>query len=402
MMSILTENFSCKELHSSWKAYHSHIKRKTSVGVDGVTKANFVANLDTNLKTLSREVLRGEFTFSPLRPLLIPKESGGFRVINIPTIRDRFVQRIIFQILISKYKDRWKTPFSFSSMGGSEESTGEILDRLSARCFREKWIIKTDISKYFDAIDRQEMKRILHKEIRCSSLHGLLDGIVDCEHQPVNAAERKEIEKAGIRKGRGLRQGMTLSPIFAYLFLRREDSIMPIDSYFRYVDDIVIIGSSQDEVKERFQALKISFKIRGLSLHELDISSGNPKTVLIKPTQSFEFLGIGLKRSSDVISYYVPKGSISRIIKKIEKKIDYEELRPKQQRSWVAETSRYAANLVEYYRPTYEKCDNWNSLQRILEERQSYLINGIVETLIKLNSTTESRHTLLRLFGVGK
>ena len=155
-MSVLRKNFTFKELNLYWHALHHNIKRKTSVGTDKETKQKFISELETRLHSISREILRGEYQFSSLRPILIPKTSGGSRVINVPTIRDRFVQRLIFQILISKYEKKWKLPYSFSSMGG--ESTKEILVKLGTQCTRDKWIIKTDISRYFDTIDRAEMK----------------------------------------------------------------------------------------------------------------------------------------------------------------------------------------------------------------------------------------------------
>ena len=402
-MSVLRKNFTFKELNLYWHALHHNIKRKTSVGTDKETKQKFISELETRLHSISREILRGEYQFSSLRPILIPKTSGGSRVINVPTIRDRFVQRLIFQILISKYEKKWKLPYSFSSMGG--ESTKEILVKLGTQCTRDKWIIKTDISRYFDTIDRAEMKRILHKEIRYTSLHKLLDQVVDCEHQAHNSRDEKEIAAAGILKGKGLRQGMTLSPLFAYLFLRREDERMPNGKYFRYVDDVVIIGDSRNEVEETFGELRVLFKKRGLNLHDIGSPSSRPKTELIQPRNSFEFLGIGISRKTDSIRFYVPNTVRAKIIEKIEKRADYKSLQKKEHRNWVGETSRYASELIQNYKSSYSFCENWNELEVMLRERQSYLANKITTTLSELAvtpRTPEAQYTLLKLFGIHK
>lgn len=400
-MSKLREVFSYKELVGYWSALQHHIRRKTARGIDGLSKEDFASNLERHLRNISREILRGEFQFAALRPILIPKEPTGFRVINVPTIRDRFVQRILFQLLVDRYGTKWRLPYSFSSMG--DESTKKILDAVCTQCRAESWIIKTDVSKYFDSISRIEMKKVLHREVRYRSLHGLLDGVVDCEHQAASRIQQREISQNGIRKGVGLRQGMTLSPIFAYLFLRREDDQMGIDGYFRYVDDALIIGNSRQEVEGKFSKLKSMLSLRGLNLHEPGMPAKKPKTVLIGPRQSFEFLGITLSRNGAKTKYLIPKTSKVRIVEKIQYRANYGALRPKEQSGWVTETSRFAADLVRNYKSTYEFCENWPELESLLVERQSYLANEIVKSLaplIETPRTPQAQYTLLKLFGI--
>jgi len=400
-VSKLRQTFSYKELLLWWDALQHHIRKNTSRGIDGVSKEEFQSDLESNIRNISRSILRGEFRFAPLRPILIPKEPDGFRVINVPTIRDRFVQRVIFQVLIDRYEDEWRLPYSFSSMG--EESTKKILDSVLQQCEPRSWVIKTDISKYFDSISRDEMKRTIRKEIRFRSMHPLLDSIVDSEHLAKDAFQQKRIKENGIKKGVGLRQGMTLSPIFAYLFLRREDEAMGTSGYFRYVDDALIIGSSRQEVEAKFEQLQMKLVSRGLKIHPLGTPKDKPKTLIYPPLQPFEFLGITLARNNERIRYLIPKKSTDRIIKTITARANYKSLRPKQQSGWVSDTALFARDLVRNYRSTYQFCENWNELEKQLVERQSFLANEIVKTLAPLAEKPRSpqdQYTLLKLFGI--
>ena len=198
---------------------------------------------------------------------------------------------------------------------------------------------------------------------------------------------------------------MTLSPLFAYLFLRQEDESMPFGKYFRYVDDVVIIGETKSEVEKTFAELKALFHKRGLKLHDIGHPASRPKTELIQPGQSFEFLGIGISRNSESIKFFVSKAVRNKIIGKIETWADYKSFSTKEQRNWVGEASRYAADLIQNYKSSYSFCENWNELELMLRERQSYLANKITTTLSELAvtpRTPEAQYTLLKLFGIHK
>jgi len=71
--------------------------------VDNVTAQQFEAKLHSNLTEIVRRLKLGEFRFSRLRPVFIPKpNSDKDRMICIPIVRDRLVQRVITQYITSK------------------------------------------------------------------------------------------------------------------------------------------------------------------------------------------------------------------------------------------------------------------------------------------------------------
>ncbi len=64
-------------------------------GVDGITPYFFKGRLETNFSKITQTLRDGSYSFSPLKAFLIDKKNEGYRVICIPTVQDRLVQRLI-------------------------------------------------------------------------------------------------------------------------------------------------------------------------------------------------------------------------------------------------------------------------------------------------------------------
>jgi retron-type reverse transcriptase len=61
-------------------------------GADGVTLDDFELRLDEELQALGRDLRDHVYRPQPLLRALMPKPSGGTRVLAIPTVRDRVAQ----------------------------------------------------------------------------------------------------------------------------------------------------------------------------------------------------------------------------------------------------------------------------------------------------------------------
>lgn len=90
-------------LLAAWKASRDSTTAAGRPGIDNITARQFSAKLDTNLDDIARCLKEGRYGFSKLRVVFIPKQdSDKERVICIPTVRDRIVQRAISAHLTSK------------------------------------------------------------------------------------------------------------------------------------------------------------------------------------------------------------------------------------------------------------------------------------------------------------
>lgn len=276
-------------------------QRNETTGIDNQSINNINDNLFDNLKLISRKILSEHgYQFSALKPVLVKKKNGKDRLICIPTVSDRIVQKSI-QLVLQKTK-KWKyckyNGINFGFVKG--KSVKDALNKAIKERRKNPYIYKTDISSFFDEIDRDKLKREISKKIRSSSLHPILQSIVDCEVSDSFINIKDRINKMGIKKGCGVRQGMPMSPLFANLFLIDFDDQMKRDSIrcVRYADDLLFFGDSTDKCNEIHKICKNELSKIDLDIPE--IGSGN-KTEILNPNEDVDFLGI-------CISYDEEKG----------------------------------------------------------------------------------------------
>ncbi len=233
-------------IEAAWKEIYkrSRPKSRNTVGIDEVSINSFARDPKPLLRFISSEVLNSDYTFSRLRPHLVPKTSGKFRLICVPTVNDRIVQRATLNFLTAKYGARLANQISYGFIKGRT-----VYDAAERACrLREKhgWAFKTDISAFFDTVDRRLLHDRIAHEIRHRSLHRLLIEAANCEIENPVGTQKKRLADLGIKEGLGIRQGMPLSPFFANLFLEPlDDGILKAGFHaVRYADDLLFFAYS--------------------------------------------------------------------------------------------------------------------------------------------------------------
>lgn len=280
-------------LLSAWNYLLSKSKptSRNTIGVDEVSINHFQINAKANVARLFKDIQRGNFSFLPLKPYLIPKANGKLRLICVPTVRDRIVQRALVDFLSSKYHEMLANNVSFGFIKGrSVKQAAELACKLRAT---RPWVFKTDITSFFDTIDRGILRAELRKTIRESSLHEILFAAVEAEVAFTNITAAKHISKLGIQPGHGVRQGMPLSPFFSNILL------LPFDNHahcsgacvIRYADDLIFLCRDRDECIEMAEFCLKEFEKIGLKIPPVGPDS---KSVIYAPHEPAEFLGLEL------------------------------------------------------------------------------------------------------------
>lgn len=268
------------------------LSRNTS-GVDGVSVNDFAQNPKHFLLQLSRELAQDRFRFSELRAVLIKKPNGKDRLICVPTVRDRVVQRALLNFLAEKYHSKLANAVSYGFI--KDRSVKDAAKIACSYRIRKPWAFKTDITAFFDTVDRTVLQDVLVKIVRERSLHPLLIEAMHCEAQPPDTrANRRRIAQLGVVSGKGLRQGMPLSPFFSNLFLNAFDRQV-IDAgilAIRYADDLIFFGGDQSECEVIAQFCSEEFEKIRLSIPAL--GPVESKSVIYAPHQAAEFLGVEL------------------------------------------------------------------------------------------------------------
>jgi hypothetical protein len=234
------------------------------------------------------------YEFSPLRPIRVKKPSGKYRLICIPNVADRVVQKAV-QIALFGNR-RWRfTNFNGTNYGFVKGK--KVSDAVKAAVeYRNHhpFVYKTDIKSFFDNIDRVMLKEKIRQTVPHKSLHPLLCAAVDCEIAHVSDHQYKAIRELGVEWGKGVRQGLPLSPLFSNFYLNSFDELVRksgIDAV-RYADDMIFFSDTEDGCYRLHEFCKDRLEAVGLTIPELGPDS---KSMIVKPNEPIEFLGIQLE-----------------------------------------------------------------------------------------------------------
>jgi RNA-directed DNA polymerase len=71
-------------------------RKDRATGIDGMTAADYEANLEANLRDLLERIKSGRYHAPPVRRTYIPKADGSQRPLGIPTFEDKIAQRAVW------------------------------------------------------------------------------------------------------------------------------------------------------------------------------------------------------------------------------------------------------------------------------------------------------------------
>ena len=74
-------------------------------GVDDRQSDELRPFVNANCQSLLGSVFEGSYKPSPVRRVEIPKDTGGVRMLGIPTVVDRMLQQAIYQVLSPIYEE---------------------------------------------------------------------------------------------------------------------------------------------------------------------------------------------------------------------------------------------------------------------------------------------------------
>jgi group II intron reverse transcriptase/maturase len=380
-------------LHEVWKDIYRRAKNKTSSGVDRITARQFQDNLSDNLHKTIKE-LKGGYSFLPLKAVGIEKPSTKkLRIICIPTMRDRLVQRALLQFM-----EPYSTSMGiinqisfgfFRDPSGRKRGIEEARD--AAKKIRQQypWAVKTDIKSFFDCIPRDKMFRQITKSFRCRSLHGIIQAVIDCEIDISQPRMRRICRDNGIVRGRGLRQGMPLSPFFSNILLKDFDRNLAKRGIraVRYADDIIAFASSREECENTKTVLENH-------LNELDLDLNREKTKYYAPNEGVEFLGLELCfDTSGQIRLLVTNDQLSKIKQRFAEFHDVDRLLGENYTAF--KLHDILGSMRAGYRTAYGIADNrkdvYSSIDRCLSKCMDVVFSRIIGADVVQRLTSSER-----------
>lgn len=294
--SALARVVTLSNLDDAWQSVWRKAGANTTPGVDGVSALLFKEEKRKRLQDI-RDRLLDDYRFSKLRGVAVPKtDATKYRLICIPTIADRVVQRALLTEMEKKADALGiLNPISHGFISGGARTVRTAQETACKLRSEKPWAFKADISKFFDRIDRQKLSYDLIKKFRFPTLRPLILKAIQSEVVVKGERVRLAVVQNGIEEGRGLRQGMPISPFMSNFALVDFDKVIGAKySIVRYADDLVVFGKTEDECKEAREEIERELYKIGQELNE-------DKTYIRGPKESIEFLGLEMKCCDDGI-----------------------------------------------------------------------------------------------------
>ena len=256
-------------IDTMWLAEAYRRTRKDgAVGVDGVTAKQYEERLSENLEDLLSRFKSGRYRAPPVRRVHIPKGGHGeTRPIGIPTLEDKVLQRAVLMVLEPIYEQDF-LPCSYGFRPG--RSAHQALEALwqGLMGMGGGWVIDLDIRRYFDSIDRQQLRNILDQRVR--------DGVI-C--RALGKWMRAGVMESGTVQYplAGTPQGGVVSPLLSNLYLHEvldqwfEHSVKPRLQgrafLVRFADDAVLAFEREADARRVLAVLPKRLGKYGLQLH---------------------------------------------------------------------------------------------------------------------------------------
>lgn len=284
--------FTPEPLHSAW---HQVRKGSRSPGIDGITLDLFAGVAQHQLEILLRQLQQESYFPRPAKGFYLPKASGGKRLIGIPTVRDRVVQRFLLSELYWPLEDVFlDCSYAYRPGRGIQMAVKHLY---SYYRFGQAWVVKADIEKFFDNLcwpllladlEKLQLEPILRQLIE----QQLASGIV--------------VKGQSFYPKQGVLQGAILSGALANLYLNEFDRLCLSHGFnlVRFGDDFVV--ACADSIQANRCLEQISSWLGSLYL-----KLQPEKTRIFAPDEEFTFLGY-LFRDGEVFAPEPPENPLDK------------------------------------------------------------------------------------------
>ncbi len=261
--SLITKN----NLHLAWRRIVASKDARYKNFFRSLLEA-YELSLDENIRDLRQRIKNNVYVPQPPLRIYKPKPSGLQRPLSLLHIEDQIVLQAITNLVAEKIRSRrtiLENKYVFSNKLGKKASPFFLEDwaigySLQRRMIQREfpngyvWIVKSDLSSFYDSIPHDLLLRFLAPR-QSSDLYN-------------KALEWFSVWSSGQKSTQhrhGIPQGPMASGFLAETILLGIDEKMSQNyKYFRYVDDVILLGKSELEVRKALVDWDILCKDIGL------------------------------------------------------------------------------------------------------------------------------------------
>ena len=385
---------------------HQDLDGKKATGVDNITKAEYEANLDENLKELVERLKRKSYKPQPSLRVYIPKANGKMRPLGMASYEDKLVQSALGRILMAVYEPKFlDSMYGFRPSRGCHDALKELTRQIEKG--KTSYIVDADIKGFFNNINHERALEAIRFRIADPNVLWLVKktltaGVV--ENNKWQATDR------------GTEQGNLASPVIANIYmhyglalwyeLKFKKTCRGESGLVIYADDFVATFQYKEDAVRFLEAIKERFAQLGLELEPTKtrllefgrFAEENRKKRGEDKPETFDFLGFTHYCSK---SYKMGRFRVKR--KTAQKKYC---LKLKEMKLWLRQnrnlrlrdlTSILNSKLRGHYQ-YYGITDNSKSIERFLFETQRMLFKWLNRRSQKQSYTWEGFNQLLKIF----
>ena len=224
--------------------------------------------LDANLADLRQRLLGGAFKPQHPERIYVPKASGLHRPLALLNIEDQVVLQA-FANLAAKRMQKKRAPLQFKVVFSNilEKPNSIFFFRRWQYTYREfqrtiekyyasglRWVGDFDLAAFYDTISHELLLRTIYPR----TANADLEWMAEC-------LRTWSSEQPASGHGHGLPQGPLASDFLAECFLSPIDrALQKLPGYTRYVDDVRLLGATEDDVRADLIKLERQCRERGL------------------------------------------------------------------------------------------------------------------------------------------
>lgn len=191
------------------KSCHEVMDEEKAVGIDGVTKEEYIRNLDQNLESLVERLKKKSYKPKPARLVEIPKDNGKMRPLSIYSYEDKLVQEALRRILEAVFE-----PCFYDEMMGfrPNRSCHKAIQKLNTMIQSKpvSYVLDADIKGFFDHMDHEWIIRFIESKIKDPNITRLV-------RRMLKAGIMKDYQYEDTEEGSG--QGSVCSPIISCIYI---------------------------------------------------------------------------------------------------------------------------------------------------------------------------------------
>ncbi|MGP5301348.1 reverse transcriptase domain-containing protein, partial [Psychrobacter celer] len=277
--------------------------------------------------SICKKISNFKYNCDHLTPIILPKTNclnvmslDNTRLVCVPSVQDRVLQKLFLDYLKKYYgeiydrfceydhalnKDIHKKEIDTTNKDGQPtkktiHGIRKALDDVIEYRSKYKYVIKADIVKFFDNINREIAVKKLEKEFigldEDRELTAIFKSFIYCDAKLDygDLKYKKLIEKyLEELKGKGVRQGMPIASLCSSMYLYEFDNLMVKNNipYIRYADDFLIFDNSYSKAKKIKEHVQKNLKNIGLDIEK---GVGKPKTKIYGARGKFTYLGFDI------------------------------------------------------------------------------------------------------------